>query len=100
MVIYRPNTGKKNDLVTFMVNLVEALYCQFAETECIIAGHWMAENIIPLFSGRHFFHKVPPSGNNRCRGSVWYAPNTGCLWGDIRLCLEECFKACHTTLNF
>jgi hypothetical protein len=109
MIIYRHNTGKKIDQLAFRVNLVDALFEQFANTERIIRGRRAEENTIPRLRERHFIHKVPPSGRKslpqrRCvvctkhgrRKDTRYC----CLRCDVGLCLEECFEAYHTKLNF
>jgi hypothetical protein len=61
MIIYRHNTGKQIDQLAFRVNLVEALFHQFADTERKVPGHRAGDNTIPRLR-EHFIHKVPPSG--------------------------------------
>jgi hypothetical protein len=46
LIIYKHNTGKQIDQLTFRVSLVEALFEQFTDTERKVAGCQVAENII------------------------------------------------------
>jgi hypothetical protein len=62
MIIYRHNTGKKIDQVAIRVNLVEAIFEQFANPERKVRGRRPAENTISRLHERHFIHKVHPSG--------------------------------------
>jgi hypothetical protein len=55
MIIYRHNTGKKIDQLAFRVNLVEAIFEQFANPERKVRGRRPAENTIPRLHER-FFH--------------------------------------------
>jgi hypothetical protein len=64
-IIYRHNTGKKIDQLAFRVNLVEAIFEQFANPERKVRGRRPAENTIPRLHERHFIHNVPPSGKKR-----------------------------------
>jgi hypothetical protein len=41
-----------------MVNLVAALFQQFANTKCKVSGRQVAENIIPQLQERHFRVKI------------------------------------------
>jgi hypothetical protein len=109
MIIYRHNAGKKINQLAFRVSLVEALFEQFADTERKVAGHRVAENIIPRLRERHFIHKLPPSGKKStpqrryvvCTKHGWKKDTRFCcLQCDVGLCLEECFEAYHTKLYF
>jgi hypothetical protein len=46
MIIYRHNTGKHIDQLAFRVNLVEALFHQFADIERKVPGHRVGDNTI------------------------------------------------------
>jgi hypothetical protein len=62
MIIYRHNTGHKTDQLAFTVNLVEALFEQFADTERKVTGRRAPENTIPRLLERYFINKVSPTG--------------------------------------
>jgi hypothetical protein len=47
MIIYRHNTGKQIDQLAFRVNLVEALFHQFVDTERKVPGRRVGDNTIP-----------------------------------------------------
>jgi hypothetical protein len=47
MIIYRHTTGKQIDQLTFWVNLVEALFHQFADNERKVPGRRAGDNTIP-----------------------------------------------------
>jgi hypothetical protein len=107
MIIYRHNIGHTIDQPAFRVNLVEALFEQFADTERKVRGRRAPENTILQLLERHFINNVPPTGKKavpqRCvmctkhgRKNTRYC----CLQCDVGLCLEERFEAYHTKLNF
>jgi hypothetical protein len=109
MIIYRHNTGKQIDQLAFRVNLVEALFHQFAETERKVPGHRAGENTILRLWERHFIHKVSPSGKKsapqrRCVVCTKHGRKKDsrycCLQCDVGLCVDECCEAYHTKLNF
>jgi hypothetical protein len=106
MIIYGHNTGKQINQLAFRVNFVEAPFEQFVNTEYKVSGRCAAENIISRLRVRHFMHKFPPLEKINTT-EVCYAPNMDggkihgfAIYSDIRLCLEECFEAYHTKLNF
>jgi hypothetical protein len=77
MIIYRHNTGHKIDHLAFRVNLVEARFKQFANTEHKVTGHRAPESTIPRLLERHFINKVPPTGKKHYhREGAWCVPNT------------------------
>jgi hypothetical protein len=99
----------KIDQLAFRVNLVEAIFEQFANPELKVRGHRPAENTIPRSHERHFIHKVPPSGKKalpqrRCVVCTKHGQKKDtrycCLQCDVSLCLDECFEAYHTKLHF
>jgi hypothetical protein len=101
--------GKQIDQLALRVNLMEALFKQFADAECRLPGRQVAESIIPRLKERHFIHKVPSSGKKlfpqrRCVVCTKHKRKKDtrycCLQCDVGLCLEECFEAYHTKLNF
>jgi hypothetical protein len=105
MIIYQHNTGKQIDQLAFRVNLVEALFHQFTDTEHKVPGRRAGDNTIPQLQERHFIHKVPPPGKKsasqrRCMVCTKNGRRYCCLQCDVGLCLEECFEAYHTKLNF
>jgi hypothetical protein len=108
MIIYRHNTGQQIDQLAFRVNLVEALFHQFADTERKVPGRKAGDNTIPRLRERHFIHKVPPGKKSAPQRRCVVCTKHGrrketrycCLQCDVGLCLEKCFEAYHTKLNF
>jgi hypothetical protein len=99
--IYRHNTGRK-------IDLVEAIFEQFANPERKVRVRRPAENTIPHLHQRYFIHKVPPSGKKalpqrRCVVCTKHGRKKDtrycCLQCDIGLCLEECFEAYRTKFH-
>jgi hypothetical protein len=62
MIIYWHNTGELIDQLPFRVNLLEALFHQFADIDRKVPGRRVGDNTIPRLRERHFIHKAPPSG--------------------------------------
>jgi hypothetical protein len=107
MIIYRRNMGKKIRQLAFRVSFLEALFEQFANKRGL-PGRQAAENI-PRLKERHFIHKVPPSrkkaaAQRRCVVCTRHRRKKDtrfcCLQCNVGLCVEECFEAYHTKLNF
>jgi hypothetical protein len=94
MIIYRHNTRKQINQLAFRVNLMEALFQQFADTERKVPCHQAAENII---------YKVPSSGGKSapqrwvvCTKYGWMKDIRFFCLQCVRLCLEEWFETKHT----
>jgi hypothetical protein len=108
VIIYRHNMGKKLSQLAFRISFLESRFEQFANTERGLPGRQAAEDI-PRLKERHFIRKVPPSRKKagpqrRCVVCTRHGRKKDtrfcCLQCDVGLCLEECFEAYHTKLNF
>jgi hypothetical protein len=91
---------------------VEGLFSKYGKTsegEVRRPGRHASDNTIPRLTERHFLRKVQPKGKKsipqrRCvvctkhgkrKETVYY-----CRECDVGLCLEDCFEAYHTKLNY
>ena len=111
MVICRANSRQtKIDHLKFRVELVQALLIEHgSESVRKFQGHHSTEKNVPRLIERHFPARIPPKEkkarpsrrcvvcykNNRRKETVFWCPEC-----EAALCVEECFKAFHTKLNF
>ena len=111
MVICRANSGQtKIDHFKFRVELVQALLIEHQrESVRKFQGHHSTDKNVPRLVERHFPERIPPTEkkarptkrcvvcykNNRRKETVFWCPEC-----EAALCVEECFKAFHTKLNF
>jgi hypothetical protein len=62
MIIYRNNTGKRTDQLSFRIQLVEGLFVKYANVlERKVPGRHSSDNTVPRLTERHFISKLPPS---------------------------------------
>jgi hypothetical protein len=62
MIIYRNNTGKRIDQLSFRIQLVEGLFVKYANVlEHKVPGRHSSDNTVPRLTQRHFISKLPPS---------------------------------------
>jgi len=111
MVICPIDSGHtKIDHFKFRVELVQALLTEH-ESESVrkFQGHHSTDKNVPRLLERHFPERIPPTlkkARPTKRGVVWYKNNKRketvfwCPECEAALCVEECFKAFHTKLNF
>jgi len=110
MVICRANSGQnKIDHFKFRVELVQALLIEHgSESVRKFQDHHSTDKNVPRLLERHFPERTPLTEkkarptrrvvcykNNRRKETVFW-----CLECEAALCVEECFKAFHTKLNF
>jgi len=109
IVICRTNSGQtKIDYFKFRVELVQALLIEHAsENVWKFQGHYSTDKNVPRLE-RHFPERISPTKkrpgqqrcvvcykNNRRKGTVFWCPKC-----QAALCVEKCFMAFHTKLNF
>lgn len=111
MVICRANSGQtKIDHFKFRVELVQALLIEHgSESVRKFQGYHSTDKNVPRLLERHFPERIPPTEkkarptkrcvvcykHNRRKETVFWCPEC-----EAALCVEECFKAFHTKLNF
>ena len=111
MVICHANSGQtKIDHYKFRVELVQALLIEHgSESVRKFQGRHSTDKNVPRLVERHFPERIPPTEkkarptrrcvvcykNNRRKETVFWCPEC-----EAALCVEECFKAFHTKLNF
>jgi len=110
VIICRTNSGQTNiDHFKFRVELVQALLIDGSESVRKFQGHHSTDKNVPRLLERHFPERIPPIEkkarpskrcvvcykNNRRKETVFW-----CTECEAALCVEECFKAFHTKLNF
>jgi hypothetical protein len=62
MVIYRNNTEKGIDQLSFKIQLVEGLFVKYTNTvERKMPGRNSSDNIVPHLTGRYFISKMVPT---------------------------------------
>jgi hypothetical protein len=62
MIIYRSNTGKSIDQLSFRVQLVEELFVKYASAvEHKVPGRHSSDKTVPHLTERHFISKIPPT---------------------------------------
>jgi hypothetical protein len=89
MIIYRHNTGKHIDQLTFRVSLEEALFKQFTDTERKVAGRRVAENIIPwlkAISSTNIPHVEKINTAEELHGMHGFVVDSGmssCVWVNV-----------------
>jgi hypothetical protein len=99
MIIYRNNTGKRIDQLSFKIQLVEGLFVKYANVlECKVPGRHSSDNTVAA-TNRHFISKLPLSEKKArpqrrrvvCqKRRKWKDTVYWCDACDIRLCVE-CF---------
>jgi len=105
------NSGQtKIDDFKFRVELVQALLIEHgSESVRKFQGHHSTDKNVPRLLERHFPGRIPPTEkkagptkrcivcykNNRRKETAFWCPEC-----EAALCVEECFKAFHTKLNF
>jgi hypothetical protein len=109
MIIYRNNTRKRIDQLSFRIQLVEGMFVKYANVlERKVPGQHSSDNTVPQLTERHFISKLPPTEKEarpqrRCvvcqkhgkrKDTVYW-----CDACDVGLCVE-CFQDYHTKLNF
>jgi hypothetical protein len=108
MIIYRNNTGKRNDQLSFRIQLVEGLFVKYANVlERKMPGQHSSDNTVPRLTERHFISKLPPS-EKKARPQRWCVlrqkrgkRKDTVHWYDacdVGLCVE-CFRDYHTKFN-
>jgi hypothetical protein len=71
MIIYRNNTGKKIDQLSFKIQLVEGLFVKYANVlERKVPDRHSSDNTVPQLTERHFISKLPPS-EKKARPQRW-----------------------------
>ena len=110
MVICRANSGQtKIDHFKFRVELVQALLIEHGSKSVRkFQGHHSTDKNVPQLIERHFPERIATEKkarptkmcvvcykNNRRKETVFW-----CTECEAALCVEECFKALHTKLNF
>ena len=111
MEICCANSGQnKIDHFKFRIELVQALLIEHQSGSVRkFQGHYSTDKTVPRLVERHFPERIPPTEKKtrptkRC--VVCYKNNIrkeAVFWCKERegaLCVEECFKAFHTRLNF
>jgi hypothetical protein len=109
MIIYRNNTGKGIDQLSFRIQLVEGLFVKYANAvECKVLGRHSSDNTVPCLTERHFISKLPPTEKKSIpqRQCVvcqkrWKRKDTmnWCDKCDVGLCVER-YCDCHAKLSF
>jgi hypothetical protein len=62
LIIYRNNTGKGADQLSFRMQLVEGLFVKYANVlEHKVPGQHSSNNTVPRLTERHFISKILPS---------------------------------------
>ncbi|PNF24933.1 hypothetical protein B7P43_G09365 [Cryptotermes secundus] len=96
MIVYRSNTGKRIQQLSFRIQLTEGLFVKYASAvEHKVPGSHPSDNTVPHLTERHFISKIPPTAKKSKRRDTLY-------WCDacgMGLCIE-CFRHYHTWLNF
>jgi hypothetical protein len=60
LIIYRSNTGRGIDQLTFRDRLVEGLFVKYASAiEHKVLGRHLSDNTVPHLTERHFIIKIP-----------------------------------------
>ena len=110
MVICHANLGQtKIDHSKFKVELVQALLIEHgSESVRKFQGHHSTDKNVPRLLERHFPEIIPTEKktrptkrcvvfykNKRRKDTVFWCPEF-----EAALCVEECFNAFHTKLNF
>ena len=111
MVILCANSRQTTiDHCKFRVELVQALLTEHGSGSVRkFQGHHSTDKNVPQLLERHFPERKPPTEkkamptkrcvvcykNNRRKETVFWCPEC-----EVALCVEECFKAFHTKLNF
>jgi hypothetical protein len=109
LIIYRSNTGKQIDQLSFRTELVEGLFVKHASAveRKVQTGH-RSDNLVPRLTERHFISRIPPtekkaSPQRRCVVCYKHGRRKDTVyWCDacnVGLCLD-CFRDYHTKLNF
>jgi hypothetical protein len=109
MIIYRSNTGKSIDQLSFRVQLVEGLLVKYVSgIEHKVPCRHSSDNTAPRLTERHFISKIPLTAR-KSRPQKWWVVcqkqgkrKDTVYWCDacgVRLCIE-CFHDYHTQLNF
>jgi hypothetical protein len=109
LIIYRDNTGKNTDQLSFRVQLIEGLFVKYANgVEHKVPGRHSSDNTVPHLTEQHFISKIPPTAKKsrpqrRCVVCQKRGRKTDIVyWCDacgVGLCIE-CFQDYHTQLNF
>jgi hypothetical protein len=62
MIIYRSNTGKSRDQLSFRVQLVEGLFVKYVSAvEYKVLGRHLSDNTVPRLTEIWFISKIPPT---------------------------------------
>jgi hypothetical protein len=108
MIIFRQATGRNIDHLSFRVQLVEGLFSKYAEERSRV-GRRASDNTLPRLRERHFIRRVAPkSQKSRPQRRCVVCTKHGkkklsvycCEECNVGLCLENCFEAYHTKLDF
>ncbi|XP_023721062.1 piggyBac transposable element-derived protein 4-like [Cryptotermes secundus] len=109
MIVYRSNTGKRIQQLTFIIQLIEGLFVKYVSAvEHKVLGSHPSDNTVARLTERHFISKIPPTvkksrphrkcvvcqKRGRRRDTVYWCD--ACSMG---LCIE-CFRDYHTQQNF
>ena len=66
VIIYRDNTGKITDQLSFRIQLSEGLFVKYANAvEHQVPGQHSPDNTVPRLTERHFISKIPPTKKSR-----------------------------------
>ncbi|PNF29055.1 hypothetical protein B7P43_G13906 [Cryptotermes secundus] len=94
LILFRQNTKTNIEHLSFRILLVEGLFAKYAtgETRVTQPGRHASDNTVPRLTERHFLRRLTGTGK-KARLQRRCVVCTG-------LCLDDCFEAYHTKLNF
>jgi hypothetical protein len=112
LIVYRRNCDKPVEHSSFKVLLVEGLFSKYratGERKVGQPGRHTSDNMIPRLTEHNFLRKVQPRGGKarpqrRCVVCTKHGRKKEtvycCRECNVGLCLEDCFEAYHTELNY
>jgi hypothetical protein len=108
VILFRQVRGQNIDHLSYRVQLVEGLFYKYAQDRSGAGGR-ASDNTLPRLRDKHFIRKVAPKSEKyRPQRRCIVCTNHGrkkmsvycCEECDVGLCMEDCFEAYHTKLNY
>nr|XP_034195065.1 piggyBac transposable element-derived protein 4-like [Osmia lignaria] len=109
MIIYKHNTKRNISQLAFRIALIEQLFVHFQTNERRYNVKLAQDNIVPRLTERHFIRKITPKATKanpqrRCAVCTKHGRKKDtrycCENCNVGLCLEECFEAYHTQMEY
>jgi hypothetical protein len=98
MIIYRNNTGKRTEQLSFRIQSIEGLFVKYANPiERKVPGQHSSDNTVLHLARFHWLWRNDDHRNGMFVKNV--ERERTLYWCDVGLC-EEYFHDCHTQLNF